>query len=303
MKIAMMGSGGVGGYFGGRLAASGVDVHFIARGEHLAAMQGDGLAIESELGNTLITPAQATDDPSAIGPVDYVIIGVKLWDTKAAGHAIAPLLGPETVVVSLQNGIECDYVLGAIIGHERLFGGVANIAASIARPGVINHLGTMQRIYIGEYGGENSWRLTMLYQALKAAGIDSETSDDIECTIWQKFVFLVGLSATTTTLRTTIGPIRENEGHRTLLRELMEETVAVGRARKVALPTNFVEDRLAFVEGLPVAMTSSMHHDLERGNRLEVDWLSGAVVRLGAELGIATPRNRVILDALKPLTK
>lgn len=302
MKIAMMGSGGVGGYFGGRLADSGVNVHFIARGDHLAAIRANGLAIESGLEDALIQPAQATDDPADIGPVDYVVIGVKLWDTEAAGHAVQPLLGPETAVASLQNGIECDDILAGIVGRERLIGGVANIAASIARPGVIHHLGTMQRIFIGEYGGAATPRLTALHDALLGAGVDAETSTDIERTIWEKFVFLVGLSATTTSLRTTIGPIREDADHRTMLREVMEETAAVGRARGVALAEGFAGDRMAFVDGLPADMTSSMHHDLERGNRLELDWLGGAVVRLGDELGMPVPRNRAVYDALKPLS-
>jgi len=300
MRFAMMGSGGVGGYFGGRLAASGHHVTFIARGAHLDAMKAEGLRIESGLGDALIRPAEASADPASVGVVDCVVFAVKLWDTDAAGRAIAPLVGPETTVVSLQNGVECDDVLAGFIDRRRLIGGVANIAAAISRPGVIHHLGTMQRIVIGEFDGTTSPRLLALAEALDGAGVVTEISDDIERTIWQKFVFLVGLSATTSLLRTTLGPVREDAERRALLLEVMAETVAVGRARGVALPADTADDRLAFADGLPFDMTSSMHHDLERGNKLELAWLSGAVVRFGSELGITVPRNEAVYAALEP---
>jgi 2-dehydropantoate 2-reductase len=302
MKIAMMGSGGVGGYFGGRMAQGGADVTFIARGSHLAAMREHGLKIESkELDDALIHPAQATDDPAEIGPVDCVFVGVKLWDTADAGHAIAPLLGPDTMVVSLQNGVECDDILADIVGRERLIGGVAFIASSIGRPGVIDHLGTLQRVVIGELDGGSSPRVEALHKAMTDGGIDSEISPDIQRTIWEKFVFLVGLSATTTTMRTTIGPIRSDPDRRAMLRAIFEEATAIGRAKGVSLPENFADNRLDFTDGLPEAMTSSMHHDLERGNQLEVGWLSGAVARLGASFGIATPVNQSVYAILKHL--
>ncbi len=300
MKFAMMGSGGVGGYFGGRLAASSHHVTFIARGAHLDAMKAEGLRIESDLGDVRIRPAEASADPASVGVVDCVVFAVKLWDTEAAGPAIAPLVGPETTVVSLQNGVECDDVLAGFIDRRRLIGGVANIAAAIARPGVIHHLGTMQRIMIGEFDGTTSPRLRALAEVLEGAGVVTEINDDIERAIWQKFVFLVGLSATTSLLRTTIGPVREDAESRALLLEVMAETVAVGRARGVALPADTADDRLAFADGLPFDMTSSMHHDLERGNKLELAWLSGAVVRFGSELGIPVPRNEAVYAALEP---
>jgi 2-dehydropantoate 2-reductase len=302
MKIAMMGSGGVGGYFGGRMAAAGVGVTFIARGSHLEAIRRDGLKIESaERGDALVRPAQATDDPAEIGPVDCVVIGVKLWGTEEAGHAIAPLLGPDTMVLSLQNGVECDDILAGIVGRERLIGGVAFIASSIGRPGVLDHLGPLQRVVIGEPDGGSSPRVEALQAAMLSGGIDAEISEDIQRTIWEKFVFLVGLSGTTTLMRTTIGPIRDDPDRRKVLRAIFEEATAVGRARGVNLPADFAENRLAFTDSLPVGMTSSMHHDLERGNQLEVAWLGGAVARLGAELGIATPVNHTIFAALKHL--
>jgi 2-dehydropantoate 2-reductase len=302
MKFAMMGSGGVGGYFGGRLAAGGHDVTFIARGAHLAAIRADGLKIESGLGNATIHPAQATDDPGRPGPVDYVIIAVKLGDTEAAARAARPLVGPDSAVLSLQNGVVAEDILAGILGPEHVIGGMAQIACSIVRPGTIGHLGTMQRVVLGELGGGASPRVEALRDALAEAGVVAEISDDIERTIWEKFVFLVGLSATTTLMRTTIGPVREDPDSRQLLRGLMAETVAVARARGVALAGDYAEDRMGFVDGLPFEMTSSMSHDLNRGNPLEVAWLSGAVVRFGRELDIATPLNHTVYAALKPFS-
>jgi 2-dehydropantoate 2-reductase len=300
MRIAMMGAGGVGGYFGGRMAAGGCDVTFIARGRHLAAIHEHGLRIESrDLGDSIVYPANATDDPADVGVVDYVIVGVKLWDTAAVGRAILPMVGSETTVLSLQNGVECDETLAGVVGADHLIGGVAFIASSIGAPGVIKHIGTMQRVVLGERAGGSSPRVAALYEAMLKGGINAEISDNIERTIWEKFVFLVGLSATTTTLRTTLGPVREKSQSREMLLEIMRETVAVGRARGIDLPEDYAEDRLAFADGLPVDMTSSMHHDLEAGNPLEVAWLSGAVARFGTELGVATPVNQRVFDQLE----
>ena len=301
MRVAMMGSGGIGGYFGGRLAANGCDVTFIARGRHLEAIRDQGLRINSrDMGDAVIHPANTTDNPSDVGIVDYVIIGVKLWDTADAGQAILPMVGPKTTVLSLQNGVECDNILARIVGADRLIGGMAQIASSIDEPGIIKHIGTMQRVVIGEPGGGSSSRVATLNTALEVAGVVAEISPDIERTIWEKFVFLVGLSATTCLMRTTIGPIRQDPDRREMLLNIMRETVAVGRAKGVALPEYFAEDRLAFVDGLPQDMTSSMHHDLERGNPLEAAWLSGAVARFGRDLGIPTPVNQAVYATLNP---
>ena len=200
----------------------------------------------------------------------------------------------------LQNGVECDETLASVVGAEHLIGGVAFIATSIREPGVIEHIGTMQRVVIGERAGGSSRRVEVLHEMMLEAGITAEVSDDIERTIWEKFVFLVGLSATTTTLRTTLGPIREDTENRQLLLNIMRETVAVGRAKGIDLPEDYADDRLAFADGLPADMTSSMHHDLKAGNRLEVAWLSGAVARFGDELGVATPINQTVSAALRP---
>lgn len=298
MKIAFMGSGGVGGLIGARLAQAGCDVSFIARGAHLAALREHGLALESPLGNLHLPKVQVTDDPSVIGPVDIVVISVKLWDTAAAARAIAPLLGPETGVLSLQNGVTKDDVLRPIIGEKALMGGVAYMATTIARPGVIQHTGTMQRIVFGEYDGRRSKRAQALLEYGLKAGIDARLSDDIRRSIWEKFVFLVGMAAATATMRAPIGPILGHPLTRAFYLDAMREAAAVGRAHGVRLPEDFADERLAFADTLPGTMTASMHHDLERGNPLEVTWLSGAVVELGAAVDVPTPIHRAVRDIL-----
>lgn len=294
MRIAIMGTGGVGGYFGARLAASGCDVSFIARGSHLAALRAEGLRVTSPHGDLHLRQVQATDDPASIGPVDIVIFGVKLWDTQAAAQATLPLVGPRTAVISFQNGVVKDDILKAALGAPAVVGGVCYIAATIAAPGVIAHTGAMHKLIFGEYTGDRSERLRHFQAACAKAGFDAEISDDIRKTIWQKFVFLVGLSASTATTRSPIGKIRAHPASRRLLADLMQEVVAVGIAEGVPLAPDFVDDRMRFADQLPEAMTSSMHTDLERGNRLEVAWLSGDVSRRGAALDVPTPVNTTV---------
>lgn len=300
MKIAVMGSGGVGGYFGGRLADAGCDVTFIARGAHLAAMREQGLKIESPSGDINVPRVNATDEPAAIGPVDLVLFCVKLADTESAARSVKPLLGPHTGIVSFQNGVQKDDILRHEFGEKAVMGGVGYIATAIGRPGVIKHTGTMQRLLFGEYDGTRSVRAEALLDACRRAGINAEIADDIRRAIWEKFVFLVGLSGTTTTIRLPIGPIRENPHSRAFLFDIIQEAVAVGRAQGVALPEDYAHTRLAFCDGLPAEMTSSMHHDLERGNPLEVQWLAGSVADLGAASGVPTPANCAVRAVLAP---
>jgi 2-dehydropantoate 2-reductase len=298
MRIAVMGAGGLGGYFGGRLAKSGAEVAFIARGAHLAALKKDGLRITSKLGDLHIEKPRVSDDPGTLGPVDLVLIAVKLWETESAARAIAPLVSGGTAVVSFQNGVQKDDVLRRVLGDAAIMGGVGYIAASIAQPGVIAHIGTMQRLVFGEYDGRRSARAEAFLDACIRAGIDAELSADIRKAIWEKFVFLVGLSGTTATMRMPIGPIRAHPQTRAFLLDVMREVVAVGRALRVDLAADYAENRLVFCDGLPAEMTSSMHGDLERGNRLEVPWLSGGVVELGRPAGVPTSANRAISDIL-----
>ncbi len=299
MKIAMMGSGGVGGFFGGRLAKAGHDVTFIARGSHLAALLEQGLTIENEpQGNIHVAKVKATEDPASVGPVDLVIVSVKLWDTEAAANQVKPIVGPQTAVLSLQNGVIKDAIMRRVFGDAAVMGGVCYVATHISKPGTIHQTGTMQRIVVGEYDGRRSQRAQDLHAALAASGVTAELSDDVRRSIWEKYVFLVGLSATTTTMRKTLGPVRSNPQSRAFLHDLIREVVAVGRAHGVALAEDYADNRMAFGDTLPADMTSSMHHDLEKGNRLEVEWLSGGVVKLGREKGVPTPCNRAVWDIL-----
>jgi len=298
MRIAVMGSGGVGGYFGARLAQGGCEVAFVARGAHGAAMRSRGLRVTSALGELHLPSPFVTEDPREIGRADLVLFGVKLWDTETAAHAIRPLVGPDTAVISFQNGVVKDELLRAILGEPAVAGGTAYIATTIAEPGVIAHTGTLQRLVFGEYDGRRSERLQRFHAACLRAGIDAQLHEDIARTVWEKFVFLVGLSGATAATRATIGAVRAHPAARRLLAGLMQEALQVGRAEGVALAPDFAEDRLRFCDTLPEGMTSSMHHDLQRGHRLELEWLSGDVCRRGERLGVPTPVNRTVSDVL-----
>ena len=298
MRIAIMGSGGLGGYFGARLVQGGAaEIHFVARGKHLEAIRRDGLRIEGP--EPIHAKAvHATDNPAEIGVADVVMLCVKLWDTEQAIEQIRPMVGPGTAVISFQNGVLKDQYLSAAFDERRLMGGVGYVATTIEAPGVIRQTGSMQRLLFGEFDASRSPRGQALLAACLAGGINAELSENILREIWQKYVFLVGLSGTTTTIRKPIGPIRENPQTRALLLDVMREVVAVGRAHGVDLPEDYAEVRLRLADDVAYDMTSSMHHDLERGNSLEVRWLSGGVVELGQRKGVPTPLNRAISDIL-----
>ncbi len=299
MKIAVMGAGGVGGYFGAKLAASGEEVHFIARGAHLEAIQNNGLQVFSAKGDVLVKPARATSNPVAVGPVDLVIVAVKLWATEQALRDAAPLIGPNTAIVSFQNGVAAADTIANLYGKPRTLGGVAQIAAVIEKPGVIRHSGTMAVLIVGELDGKPSPRVQKFVDACVKAGIDTRASEDIRKSIWEKYVGLVALSGMTSLTRLPLGPIREDPDTRALARQLMSEVVAVGTAMDVRLDSDLVDKVLRHVDGLPRTMVASMLGDLERGNRLELPWLSGGVVQMGKELKVPTPANGFIVAALK----
>jgi 2-dehydropantoate 2-reductase len=261
-------------------------------------MRRDGLRIEGGADSFHLEDVRATDNPAEIGQVDLVMVCVKLWDTEAALQQMRPVVGPDTALVSFQNGVLKDSMLRAAYGDSHLIGGVAYVATTVSEPGLIARTGPLQRLVVGEFDGRRSARIEAFHAAALAGGIDAELSEDIRRAIWEKFVFLVGLSATTTTMRVPIGPLREDPQSRALLLDLMREVVAVGRAHGVPLPEDYAEQRLEFADRLSAEMTSSMHHDLERGNRLEVRWLSGSVVELGQEVGVDTPLNRAVTDIL-----
>jgi 2-dehydropantoate 2-reductase len=297
MKVAMIGAGGVGGYFGARLAAGGTDVAFVARGAHGAAIRANGVRVESAAGDFTV-PVNVFGEPGQIGPVDVVIVAVKLWGTAEVLKRLGPMLRPDTLVISLQNGVSKDDMLRAEVGAERVAGGLCYIATVIDRPGVIRQTGTAHRLIVGEYGGATTPRILALVDACRAAGINVELNDDIERALWEKFVFINGLSGVTCAVRQPIGTIRSNQHARAFLRDLFGETVAVGRARGVHLDPAFAEDRLAFCDGLPPTMRASMAEDLERGNQIEMPWFQGAVVTMGRSVGVPTPANAFVEAAL-----
>lgn len=298
MRIAVMATGAVGGYFGGRLAQAGHEVAFVARGSQLEALRTYGLRVQSPLGDMHLPRVEVTDDSATIGPVDLVLFSVKLWDTAAAAEAVKPLLGEETAVVSFQNGVVKDDILRQTLGAEHVIGGACYIAATIAEPGFIRHSGTLQKLLFGEYEGSMSPRVQQFRDACTESGIDAEISDRIEQAIWEKFVFLVGLSGVTSLARSAIGPIRSHPRSRAFLHDVIEEVVQVGRAQGAPLAADYADERLAFIDRLPASSTSSMLRDLEQGNRIEVAWLSGDVVERGARLDVPTPCNRTIVDIL-----
>ena len=254
--------------------------------------------MESALGDLHLRDVVATDDPATLAPADVVMIAVKLWDTEAAAEAVKPLVRPGTAVVSFQNGVGKDDVLTRILGREAVIGGVGQIGVVIAGPGVIRHTGTMAKLTFGELDNTRTARVEALLAACTAAGVDAEIAADINLAIWQKFAFLVPMSACTASMRSTIGPIRANPQTRAFLLDLTREVVAVGRALGIHLAEDFAEQRMVFVETLPPQMTASMQGDLARGNRLELPWLGGAVVELGKQVGVPTPLNRAVADIL-----
>jgi 2-dehydropantoate 2-reductase len=300
MRIAVIGAGGVGGAFGAALAKAGADVTFVARGAHLKAMRENGLRIEGGRGETLIKPAQATDDPGSIGPVDFVLFCVKLWDVESAGEAIKPLIGPTTAVIPLQNGIDSAERLIPILGAQAVMGGVAQISATIAEPGVIRQTGTFMRLIFGELEGGKSARGETFLSLCQKAGFDATHSDQITTELWMKFILLATNAAITAATRTPIGLLRDDPDIFPLFARASAEVAAVGRAKGIELPGDVVEKMVGFTKTAPPGMMASMAHDLVRGNRIELPWLSGKVVAMGRELGVPTPVHEILYAVLKP---
>jgi 2-dehydropantoate 2-reductase len=300
MRIAVMAAGAVGGYFGARLAAAGHDVFFIARGAHREAMLKDGLTIESVHGDVHVPKPNVNDDPAAVGPVDVVLFAVKLWDTEKAAEQAKPLLGPDTRVITLQNGVDSYERIAPIVGQARAIPGVTYVVTVIDRPGVIKQTSQFQSIICGTIDGRADAPLAAFVAAAKAAGIPITLSDNIERERWHKFIFLSATSGATAVTRSTMGPILADPDARALFRNIMRETLAVGQAKGVALDDGFIDERMAFADkNVPASMKASMANDLDRGNRLELDWLAGEVRRLGRQFNVPTPVNDTIYAALK----
>jgi len=299
MKIAVMGAGAIGGYFGGRLADAGQDVTFIACGEHLAAMQAGGLKVTSPLGDFTLQSVQATDDPGEVGVVDLIMFMVKNYDTETAAEQARPMVGDNTAVVSFQNGVDAYDLLSQAYGADHVMGGVALIPASVPAPGVVSHNGDLAKLVFGEFG-PTSARAEAFAQALSSAGIDHQIHPDIEAMLWTKFMFLASMSALNCMTRLPKGPVMDDADSRALYIDAVREVAAVALARGVNLPDSAVDDSLALVDRMPASIKTSMQQDMERGKRLEVARLSGTVARMGAELGVPTPIHRTAYAVLKP---
>jgi 2-dehydropantoate 2-reductase len=299
MKIACMAAGGVGGYFGARLQQAGHDVTFFARGKHLLALRSSGLTIESGEGNATLK-VRALQDPREAGVADVVLFAVKLWDTDSAAEQIQPIVGPETVVIPFQNGVESIDRLRKVLPEKCVMGGSAYIATRIKSPGVIEHTGQMSRIQFGPVLPGQKAAAERFLQACREAKINAEIPDDIVRANWEKFVFLVGISGVTAAARTNVGVVRADPDLRWLLEQAMHETWRLARKRGVALPDDLVATRMKNVDGLHGDMKASLLHDLENGGRLEAPWLCGAVARMSAEAGLDAPVNHSVFAALKP---
>jgi 2-dehydropantoate 2-reductase len=299
MKIAAMGAGGVGGYFGARLQQAGYDVTFFARGRHLEAIRSGGLRIESPHGDALLK-VRVLEDPREAGLADVVLFAVKLWDTETAAEKLRPVVGPETALIPFQNGVESIARLRKVFPEKAVLGGSAYIATRVKAPGVIEHTGEMSRLQFGPVLPSQKEKAEAFLAACREAKINAEIPDDIVRANWEKFVFLVAVSSATAVARAPLGVVRSDPDLRWLFEQAMRETWRLGRARGVALADDFVEARMKFADGLHAGMKASLAHDLENRGRLEAPWLCGAVARMSEEAGLDAPVNRAVYAALKP---
>ena len=298
MKVAVFGTGGTGGYFGGRLAAAGHEVGFIARGEHLAALRRDGLTVSSVAGDFAVAPVVATDAPAEIGPVDAVLLGVKTWQLPDALAALPPLLGDATAVVTMQNGVEAPGEVAAALGQDHVLPGIAKIFAMVDGPGRIRHTGGPASLAFCEWDNRPSQRVDALRTALREAGVAVDEPVDVWVELWAKFLFVVPLGALGAATDAPVGVVRSRPGTRALLADAMGEVEQVARARGIALPDGIVDTTLTFVDKQPEAATSSLHRDIAAGRPSELDAWTGAVVRLAADAGTPAPVNRVLYEIL-----
>jgi 2-dehydropantoate 2-reductase len=301
MRVVVFGTGGAGGYFGGHLARAGEDVTFIARGEHLRAIRGHGLRIETPTGELVIHPAQATDTPAELRNVDVVLVGVKAWQVTDAAAALRSLMEPTTYVVPLQNGVEAPSQLAAVLGARHVLGGLCGTFSMITGPGRIRNIGGASYIKFGELDNRPSDRAARLRRAFERAGVTVEVPLDIHKALWDKFLLVVSFGGIGSVTRAPIGVIRAVPEARRLLERCMEEVQAVARTRQVALADTVVTDTMAFADSLPAGATTSLQRDIAEGKPSELEAWSGAVVRLAREVGVATPVHEFVYHSLLPL--
>jgi len=299
MKIVVMGAGGVGGYFGGRLAQAGHEVSFVARGKHLEAIRAKGLVLKTPEGEARVK-VKAAENPAELGPAEVILFAVKLWDTESAAERLRPLTDKGAVVIPFQNGVESIERIGKVLGAERVMGGAAYIAARISEPGVITQAGIPPRLRFGAVLPAQKKVAEDFHAACKQAGIDVELVGDPVKLLWEKFVPLVALSSATAVTRQPIGVVRADPEMRWLLESCMRETWALGRKKGIALADDLVAQSLKFMEGMAPGVKASMAADLEAGGKLEAPWLAGAVARMSREAGIEAPVNRAVYAALLP---
>ena len=300
MRIAIMGVGGVGGYFGGLLAQAGADVTFIARGEHLRAMREYGLRVESVHGDFTVAPVQATDDPAAIGPVDTVIFATKTYQLDAAAQAMRPLIGPGTTVLPLHNGVDAAERTATIVGHAHVLGGVCYVGSQILAAGVIMQISQFRRVVVGELDGPITPRVERIVAVLRRAGAAAEASDDIQKMRWTKFAFIAPFSGVGAVTRVPAGEIVACPEARALAAAAVAEVEAVARAKGVALDADITPKTVAFIDNLTPLQIASMQRDVLDGRPSELESMIGAVVRFGAELGVPTPAFGFFYAALLP---
>ncbi len=302
MKIAVFGTGAVGGYFGGRLAQSGEEVIFIARGKHLQAMKDNGLKIDSLNGDFIVQPVQATDNPEEVGIVDMVLVGVKAWQVSDAAVAMKPMVGPQTFVLPLQNGVEAPSQLAAVLGQEHVLGGLCGLISYIAEPGHICHAGADPFIRFGELDNRPSDRVEWLRKAFeRTSGITVNIPSDIHVAMWQKFVLIAAWSGMGAITRAPIGIFRSQPGTRQMLERAIFEIYDVAQACAIDLPEDVVVKTMKFLDALPSEGTASMQRDIMDGKPSELEEQNGAVVRLGQEVGVETPVNNFIYNSLLPM--
>lgn len=300
MRIAVIGAGGTGGYYGAQLQRSGKDVAFVARGAHLSAMRRRGLRVESVIAEPLTLHVRATDQPEEIGPVDFVLFTVKSYDTPAAAGLLPPLIGEETGVVTLQNGVDNVDALVEAVGRRHVLGGLCRIFSAIAEPGVIRHTGGPRSVVFGELDGSVTPRAQAMLEACRTAGIPTELSPQILVDMWGKYLFITAQGGMTALTRLPIGAILATPETRAMYLNAAAEVAEVGRAHGVPIPPGERERVLKFAQALEPGLFSSLYHDLAHGNRMEVEALPGNVVRLGQRYGIPTPVCGAIYAALLP---
>ena len=302
MRIAVFGAGAVGGYFGGRLAQAGMDVAFIVRGKHLQAIKKNGLMVESICGDFSVHPKAATDEPTEVGEVDAVLLGVKAWQVKEAAQAMQPMLGPNTFVVTLQNGVNTPTIISNALGPDRIVGGLCKLICLITKPGHIQHAGADPYITFGELDKSHSDRIEMLLQAFsKTTGLTAEISTNIWSDIWKKFLFIAPLSGLGSITRSPVGVFRRLPETRQMLLQSMKEVFNIAIACKVDLPKKVVEETMEFIDAIPEEGTASMQRDIIEGRPSELNEQNGEVVRLGDVVGVQTPANAFIYYSLLPL--